>query len=167
VYLPIDRQFILFSVMLPSYLFWSSLISNIHLMIDCGKLSTVQVIVAVSFSLTTLSLEILEIVGWSKNSDKLKPHCIMYEYISSTFVFQTLGLQGLQIVVIFLPIHFDCQTVLTSSQIYIIFPHSCICKIIAVILAWRCTSASFRLEHSQNWSNINPVNGIQPSSLHI
>jgi hypothetical protein len=36
---------------------------NPRLMIDCGILSTVQVIVAVSFSLTTLSLEILEIVG--------------------------------------------------------------------------------------------------------
>ena len=79
-------------------------------MIDCGILSTVQVIVAVSFSLTTLSLEILEIVGWSTNSDKLKPHCITYEYVSSTFVFQALGSQGLQIVIIFLPIPFDCQS---------------------------------------------------------
>jgi hypothetical protein len=78
-------------------------------MIDCGILYAVQVIVAVSFSLTTLSLEILEIIGWSTNSDKLKPHCIMYEYISPTFVFPALGSHGLQIVMIFLPIHFDCQ----------------------------------------------------------
>jgi hypothetical protein len=41
----------------------SLLFEDLLLMIDCGILSTVQVIVAVSFSLTTLSLEILEIVG--------------------------------------------------------------------------------------------------------
>jgi hypothetical protein len=77
VYLPIDRQSILSSVKLPSYLFWSSLVSNIHLMIDCGILSTVQVIVAVSFSFTISSLEILEMVGWSTNNDKFKPYCVI------------------------------------------------------------------------------------------
>jgi hypothetical protein len=51
---------------LPSYLFASSLVSNIHLMVDCGILSTVQFIVAVLFSLTVLLLEILEMVGWGR-----------------------------------------------------------------------------------------------------
>jgi hypothetical protein len=63
VYLPMDRQSILLSVKLPSYLFSSSLVSNIHLMVDCGILSTVQFIVAVLLSLTVLLLEILEMVG--------------------------------------------------------------------------------------------------------
>ena len=76
VYLPIDRQSILSSVKLPSYLFCSSFVSNIHLMIDCGILSTVQVIVVVSLSFTSLSLEILEMVGWSTSNDKFKSICI-------------------------------------------------------------------------------------------
>ena len=63
VYRPIERQSILLSAKLPSYLFCSSLVSNIHLMIDFGILSTAQVIFAVSFSFTSLLLEILEIVG--------------------------------------------------------------------------------------------------------
>ena len=64
------------SVKLPSYLFCNSLVSNIQLMIDCGILSTVQVIVVVSLSLTSLSLEILEMVGWSTSSDKFKSICL-------------------------------------------------------------------------------------------
>ena len=50
-------------------------------MIDCGILSTVQSIVAVLFSFTTLLLEILEMVGWSTNNDKFKPHYkFIYQY---------------------------------------------------------------------------------------
>ena len=110
VYLPIDKQSILLSVKLPSYLFWSSLFSNIHLMIDCGILSTVQVIVAVSCSFTTLSLEILEMVGGSTNNNKLKPHCVIYVYVCTPFVFPGLGPHGLQIATVFLPIHLNRQT---------------------------------------------------------
>ena len=80
VYVPIDRQSILLSVNLPSYLFCSSLVSNVHLMIDCGILSTVQSIVAVSFSLTTLLLEILEMVGGSTKMT-------LYFYISVQHVY--------------------------------------------------------------------------------
>ena len=78
VYLPMDRQSISLSVKLPSYFICSSLVSNIHLMVDCGILSTVQFIVVLEFSLTVLLLEILEMVGWSTNNDKFKPHWIIY-----------------------------------------------------------------------------------------
>jgi hypothetical protein len=59
VYLPMDRQSISLSDKLPSYLFCSSLVSNIHLIVDCGILSTVQFIVVLEFSPTVLLLEIL------------------------------------------------------------------------------------------------------------
>ena len=127
VYLPIDIQSILLSVKLPSYLFWSSLVSNIQLMIDCGILSTVQVIVVVSYSLTTLSSDILEMVGWSTNTDKLKPQWIVYMYISTTFIFPALGPHYLQIANYVSSYAFRLSKLYVPvAKIYIIFPHSCI-----------------------------------------
>ena len=89
----------------------------------------------------------------------------MYNYFSSTFVFPTLGHCGLQIAMIFLIIHLDCQNCTYSLQVT---------KLLKLWLSyWLCLQAcgcifaSLNLERAQNCSSINPVNGMELSPLHI
>ena len=113
VYLPIDRQPILLSVKLPSYLFCSSLVSNFQLMIDCGILSTVQSMVALSFSFTTLLLEILEMVGWSTKNDNF---CITSARASWSSKINVISSNAFRL----------SKLYVQEANKYIIYPHICI-----------------------------------------